>query len=245
VERKAFGSDRVDQSSGGDLRLTCAVSKGWQARRDRTLTAPAHPGTAVRWEGALFEVFEAIPNEDGGICYYLEAWDERHTIRVLERYDEESEAARQAVGRRRLDAERRRRSSILLAPLLGHLPGPLQQRMESDFGAPARLMTIASALPLLVLGALGILAFLALAFGASQSSFSGWPRLPLPLGVYLFAESAVRLGVAYLDERPLGSAAGVLLYGLWQRFRRGRAGDTRGYAALRMPSSTESGGGNP
>jgi hypothetical protein len=58
--------------------------------------------------------------------------------------------------------------------------------MESDFGSPAREMTIASALPLLVLGAVGVLAALAASFGGG-AAFAGRPILPLPLAAFFFS----------------------------------------------------------
>ncbi len=165
----------------------------------------------------MYEVLEAVPDAAGGVHYRLAVWEDRHTIRVMETYDEESERARESEQRRRRRAIEQRRAAILLAPLLGHLPGAVLRRMESEFGAPARAMTITSALPLLVLGMLGLLGFLLNAFGGG-SALQGWPVLPLPIAAFLFAESAVRMGVAFLQGDPVGSVAGTLFYELWRRF---------------------------
>jgi hypothetical protein len=227
---RAFGTDRVEASAGGARVLTCDASKGWRARRPRTGTSPEHPGTAVAWEGAIFEVREAGATPSGGVRYTLAPWEDRHTVRVLERYDAESEGVRLREGQRREGALRRRRGSLLLAPLLGHLPGGVQRRMEEEFGAPARAMTIASALPMLVLGALGMLAFLIESFGGG-AAFAGWPILPLPFALYFFVESAIRLGIAFAQEKPMGSAAGVLIHALWTTVRTGRPPAPRGYAS--------------
>lgn len=209
--------------------LTCPLSKGWQPRRLRTATSPEHPGTAVRWAGRVYEVLEAVPDAAGGVTYRLAPWEDRHAIRVIESYDAESEAAREAEQRRRRRAVERRRVAILLAPLLGHLPGSVQRRMESELGAPARAMTIASALPLLVLGMLGLLGFLVSSFGGAVA-LDGWPILPLPIAAYFFAESALRLGIAFLQGEPVGSVAGTLLWGLWRKICDASRGIRRRYA---------------
>jgi len=216
---KSFGSDRAEPGPGGSFRLVCLETKDWMARRPKTLTSPEHPGTAVLWCGELFEVFEALPEAFGGVVYVLAPWEARHTVRRLSPYDESSEIARHAERDWRRAAIWKRRASLLLAPILGHLPARIQQRMESEFGAPARGMTIASALPLLVLGALGILAFLVTSFGG-RAAFTGWPILPVPLAILLFGESAIRLGVAFLQGEPAGSLAGVLLCALWREASR-------------------------
>jgi hypothetical protein len=194
--------------------------KGWIPRRTKTATSPEHPGTAVAWEGAVFEVLDAAPDPSGGVNYTLASWEDRHTVRVLERYDAQSEGRRREERRRREAALARRRASLWLAPLLGHLPGSVQSRMEAEFGAPARGMTIASALPLLALGTIGLLGFLIDAFGGGGSALAGWPVLPLPWSLFLFLESAVRLGIAFAHDAPAGSLAGWIAYAVWRVLRR-------------------------
>ncbi len=97
--------------------------------------------------------------------------------------------------------------------------------MESEFGAPARAMTIVSALPLFALGAVSGLFSLAgmagLAFEGGDSA-SAIPRLlPFPVAVYLAFESGLRLGVAFLQARPIGSLAGALFFSIFSAFRGG------------------------
>jgi hypothetical protein len=101
--------------------------------------------------------------------------------------------------------------------------------MESEFGAPARGMTIASALPLLALGLVGVLAAMIASFGGG-TAFAGWPVLPLPLAGYLFAESLGRLGYAFVSGEPIGSLAGTLFATIARKaFRLPAAGfDERG-----------------
>lgn len=224
----AFGRDAVEVAPDGTLSLSCPASKGWVPRRAKTLTTAEHPGTAVEWEGKVFEVLESSPLPDGSVRYRLAPWDDRHAIRVIEPYDAPSEDARSREQGDRQASVQKRRLSILFSPLLGHLPGPVQERMESEFGAPAVAMTVVSALPLLVLGVLGYLFHLAAFFGGSLLPASANPSdaghalpwtPPLPISLYLLCESGLRMGAAFLQGRPLGSLPGVLGYKIWRALR--------------------------
>ena len=96
-------------------------------------------------------------------------------------------------------------------------PAPCSAAWKASSALRPAPWTIASAAPLLVLGALGVLGFLLAALGGGNA-LQGLPILPLPLSLYLFCESAIRLGLAFLQEEPTGSLAGVTLYALWRRF---------------------------
>lgn len=214
----AYGGDRVEQGEAGSVSLTSRCSKGWRGRSaGAALRRAAHPGTAVSWDGALYEVLEARPLASGDVLYSLAPWDDAQAIRTLERYDPATEAARarEQVGRAR--AIGKRRAAILLSPLVGHLPGEVQERMESEFGAPATKMTVASALPLFVLGVLGAFATFVQAVGGSSEPL---PELPLPVSLYLVLESYFRLSSVATQSRPMGSIPGTLLYELWRRVPR-------------------------
>lgn len=214
---RAYGGDRVEEGEGGKVSLTSASSKGWQGRSAAVPSRrSAHPGTAVTWDGALYEVTEARPLASGEVLYLLSPWDEAQAIRTLERYDPATEAARAREQLGRANAVKKRRVAILLAPLLGHLPGVVQERMESEFGAPATKMTVASALPLFVLGVLGAFAAFTSAVGGSPEPL---PELPLPVSLYLALESYFRLSSVATQSRPMGSIPGTLLYELWRRVR--------------------------
>jgi hypothetical protein len=175
-----------------------------------------HPGTAVAWEGDVFEVVAAEPLADGGMRYALAPWREDLAIRSLERYDAPSEAARASERRRQAVEPRKRRIALLLSPLLGHLPGPVQESMEHELGVSATRMTVASALPLLVLGVLGAFGGFARAVGGSPEPL---PEPPLPLSIYFVLESYFRLSSVATQSRPMGSIPGALLYELWRRVR--------------------------
>lgn len=214
---RAYGDDRVEPGEAGTLSLTSTRSKGWRGRSAGSLSRrPHHPGTAVSWDGALYEVTEARPLASGDVRYSLAPWDEAQAIRTLERYDAPTEEARAREHRGRANAVKKRRVAILLAPLLGHLPGDVQERMEGEFGVPATKLTVASALPLFVLGVLGGFAGLAKMAGGSAEPL---PEIPLPLSLYLVLESYFRLSSVATQSRPMGSIPGTLLYELWRRIR--------------------------
>lgn len=211
------------------MELTSELSKGWRPRAPRAATSPEHPGSAVSWADEVYEVTGVTPLADGRTRYTLSLWDSRHAIRTLERYDAATETARVARHAEMTDAVRRRKLSILFAPALGHLPGAVQERMEREFGAPALFLTCASALPLFVLGVLTFLGFLTAAFGGRLAPAAGGEALfpflrwlPPPLGMYLLAESAVRLASAAATSRPCGSLVGVLGWEVWRIARRTR-----------------------
>jgi hypothetical protein len=223
---KPYGSDRVETGADGATWIVSASPKGWTPRRGREHTSSEYPGTAVRWETELFEVVDAITRGDGTVAYRLEPWPDRHTVRSIRNYDEASEAGQEAIRKDLKKRVRQRRLSILFSLFLGHLPGVVQERMESNFGAPAVAMTVVSALPLFALGIVSFLFTLAAAFGAGYSAAGvpglenapdSIPRLlPLPLSAYLAIESGVRLGIAFIQARPVGSLPGTLLYEIWR-----------------------------
>ena len=214
------GRDRAAPADGGRWTIVSPVTKGWRRRRPGTRTTAEHPGTAVDWDGALFEVVAAEP-AGSGVRYTLAPWEDRHTIRVLEPYDEASETRR---ARERLDARQRsgkRRLLLLLSPLAGHLPAEVQERWEQEYDAPASLLTIVSALPLFVFGFLS-------AFSLAIRAITGVVLLPLPekvlfFGVYLFVESGFRLSVGWSEGRGAGSAAGHVAWEIARRLRPGLA----------------------
>jgi hypothetical protein len=220
---RALGRDRLGVEAGGRLLLDCDESKGWRGRSPETPTSVEHPGTALRWEDQFFEVLEVRPRGGEAVQYVLSHWDDRHAMRVVETYSEETEAARSLE---RADAARRSGRHVtllLIAPLAGSLPAHVQERLEQDYNVPARRLSLASALPLWIVGWLSLILLMASAVG-------GAGILPTPVlvfGVYLLAESTARLAVCFLQGRPIGTLAGTLLSEAWRRLPRARdrAGD--------------------
>jgi hypothetical protein len=213
---EAHGRDRAAPVAGGRWAISSPFSKGWRARRAGTRTTPEHPGTAVEWDGSLFEVVAMQP-VGAGVRYTLAPWEDRHTIRVHEPYDDAAEERRS----RERGNERRRRGKrrllLLLSPLAGHLPAEVQEGWEREDDAPAALLTLISALPLFVFGFL-------CAFSLTIRAFTGVVLLPFPekvlfFGVYLFVESGFRLSVAWSQQRPAGSLAGHLVWEIARRLR--------------------------
>jgi hypothetical protein len=216
--RRAFGQDRLEAGEGGEIWLICPVPKAWLPRRNRTPTTAEFPGTAVAWEGGVFEVLRCEPQPDGAVRYGLGPWPEGHAIRRMERYDEESEAARVAEQDDRRSRLRHRWLSILLAPLAGLLPGDVQMRMEFEFGAPALAMTISSAFSLAVIGLLGLIEHL-LARAGDGLGLPAYLAPPFSLAAYLAIESALRLGSAIAAREPMGSLPVVVAYAAWKEAR--------------------------
>ena len=151
--------------------------------------------------------------------YRLAAWEDRHAIRRLERYDEVSETIREGDRRDRRRDFGKRRLAILLAPLAGLLPADIQKKMERDFGAPALKMTVASAAPLFLIGFLGLVAFLVGNAGGALD-LPGWIAPSLPIAAYLFGESALRMASAIAGQEPMGSLPVVLAVTVWRSLRR-------------------------
>ena len=80
-----YGRDRIAETEDAGLVLSCFRPKGWTGRPDQP-GALAAPGTAVEWDGAIYEVVRVESALSGGTLYTLAPWDERLVIRRLERY---------------------------------------------------------------------------------------------------------------------------------------------------------------
>jgi hypothetical protein len=171
-----------------------------------------HPGTAIRWEDELWEVVSAEDLPGGGLSYELARWDDQHAIRVLLPYDETSESERIADAR---SLERKRSGAYvvyLLSPIVGLLPGRVQERLEAELGVRATILSLASIPAPAAVGTFALLMTLASGFGpALQLSGPDFGPL-LPLLSLLLVESFFRLVVAMAQGRPIGSVLGLPLY---------------------------------
>ena len=224
---RAFGDDRIVEGGEGFVTLETRSPKGWEARVERTAVSVEHPGTAVRWEEEFWEV-RAVESKDGLVRYALAPWDERHVFRAISDYSEGGEEARASERAALVSMVRRRRLSIWLALLAGHLPGHVQQSMEEEFGAPAARITMISAAPLVLWGWFCIfwLIFTMIAggLGAATGDSRALTAIPssvtaLVLGAALGVESTARFGVAFLQGRPAGSALGLVAWEIWRIVR--------------------------
>jgi hypothetical protein len=203
-----YGSDRV-RVDGERIVLSSRLPKGWTARVARTLTSAEFPGTAVLWEEQYFEVVGAEPLPRG-VRYTLEPWRDHHAMRLTARYDDDSETALAAEWRAAHARERNRLSAAWLAPLTGHLPAIVQERIGAELGVLATRQTqwsLLSELALLV----PIVGYIVTEIMAQRPK----PTWAIVAAAFLFLETALRFLVVWTQGRPAGSTLGVLAYILY------------------------------
>lgn len=208
---RPFGKDRVEERKDGRVRLSSPRPKGWVPRRPAGPGVVLHPGTAVQWEDEIWEVLSA-EETGGGVRYELAPWDDQLAIRLLLPYDETSEAERAADRR---DVARRRSgawAAYLLSPLLGLLPGRVQERLELELGIRATALTLASVPIPFTVGTVALLLTLASGFGPALRAAGPAFSPALPLLSLLLPESLLRLVVAMAQGVPIGSVLGLPLY---------------------------------
>ncbi|HEX2836092.1 MAG TPA: hypothetical protein VHW00_24015 [Thermoanaerobaculia bacterium] len=205
---RAYGADRF-RMSGERVILHSPLVKGWTPRRARETTHAEFPGTTVLWDEEYYEVIAADALPNGGIRYVLERWNEAHTIRVFEPYDDESEARLLAD----LRATQKQRATRVVAQLtgifLGHLPYHAQQRIANNLGVSPFAMTMLSTIPSIVL--LGVCAYL-FADSLIDKTVSPVPIWLWLVALFLFAESLLRSFVALSQNRGIGSLLGAIVY---------------------------------
>lgn len=207
---RPYGTDRLRPAEGDRIVLASRLSKGWVARVAKTLTAAEFPGTAVRWEEQYYEVVDARAGVGGGVEYVLEPWCEHHVMRVVEGYDEVSEAARVKAYREHLAREKGRKAANFLALLTGHLPAIVQNEIADNVGLlPLRITFIS------------ILGEYALVIGCVLWMVSYLLRRePPPFALMIVTaslaiETTARFFVNYTQSRPIGSSVGLLAYTVW------------------------------
>lgn len=207
---QSYGTDRVRRGNGEQWIILSRQSKGWVPRTPAAVTRNDRPGTTVRWEEKYYEVVSAT-GTGGGIRYVLEPWRDENVMRLVDDYDEASEARRQADHHDGVRRERGRVSANVLAIFTGQLPSAVQERMGNDLGIwPARL-TLISVVPAMIF--VGVVVNLAAHRKMEQEA-------PLPLWLlllagYLFVESAIRFVVAMTQNQPMGSAVGFMAWSIF------------------------------
>lgn len=205
-----YGGDRV-RTAGGKIILHASIAKGWTARVAKTNVHSEFPGTAVLWDDAYFEVIAAEVMQQGGVRYVLEPWRDDHTIRVFDRYDEETEARRLEDFRRARAQRKQSLGASLSGVILGHFPSAVQRRLEDELGVTPSRMTIISCIPAVVL--LGACVWLATGATLSKTQ-SPVPLWLWPVAVGWLLESAVRFQTAMLQARGMGSLFGFFAYSI-------------------------------
>lgn len=204
---QAFGSDRVRVADDGRVLLSSRFGKGWTTRVEKTLTTAEFPGTAVQWGDAYYEVVDAEGLPSGGVRYTLQPWRDAHAMRVVDRYDEESEALRLEEIRKAATRDRGRRSANLFGFLTGQLPAAVQEALAEELGTlPARLTLVSVLFEFAAV--VGLCVVLADRLIHEQ---------PIPLSLafltgFLSIEVTVRFHLSFVQKRPIGTAAGLFVY---------------------------------
>src|SRR5512143_988669 len=85
---RPLGRDRLEPTGDGTVVLLSLRPKGWSGREEGGPRSPVRPGTAVRWDGELFEVLRVEPRASGGWRHVLAPWDERNLVRSVVEYGE-------------------------------------------------------------------------------------------------------------------------------------------------------------
>ena len=210
---RACGRDRVSAGDAPDEYFIDAPhSKGWTPRKLSSRTARPHPGTAIEWEGELWEVIDARGRDTGGIRYRLRRWADDQVVRTRDSYDEPAEQRRALDRIARIRSASVRRTWNATAVLSGHLPAHVQDRMSSEHGTSPAGATLISLIPTWVCGSVALVLFIPAMLGADVGVPIPW----LLVGLYLFLESAVRLAWSWNTGRPIGSVAGWVVWGCWQ-----------------------------
>ncbi len=149
------------------------------------------------------------------------------------------------VRQRRLEARsgRLRWGLLPVLPVLGLVPGDLQNRWHLEWGFPAVPATVTSALLELGVAALGVIHLLASTFGGNGilPESTAWLG---PLAPLLFLESVVRLKHVAGNQEPIGSVIGLPIAGFVRRSEMGhevqrpqtrRFDDEAGWLELHSP----------
>jgi len=208
---EGFRLRRVD----GGLVVDCPFEPpGWTPRKVGDQIRADFPGSAVRYDGELFEVVSGEGRSDSdGVRYRLEPWDDR--CRMGPPVDLGPEACRawhRRFARIRLE-EKQAHTLSWLAPLAGLLPAADQEALESRLGVSAGRATLLSAGLFLLLSlptaAFGLVVLLVPDFAADDSWLQVLPALLLP-AAYLGVESWVRFNIVMSEWRPVGSLPVVL-----------------------------------
>lgn len=210
---QTYGSDRV-RVDGERITLTSRFDKGWTPRSEKTHTSAEFPGTAVLWEDTYYEVVfaEHLPQ---GVRYGLELWKESNTIRVSDRYDEESERVRIEEHRKKLRRDKQRKGANALAILVGHLPAHVQEAMASELGiVAARISSISIWAMFLLVASIALLITLGLLKG------EGVAVVVIAAGAYFAFESFIRAHIVWVQTRPMGSVLGWISYALFHAITR-------------------------
>ncbi len=191
----------VTSLSNGEVNVSSPrFDLGWNA------ASPSMPGTAVVWEGEVYEVAARVDSGHGQ-RWVLRPWPESVTMRRVVQLDCALVASRfehELSGRRR---RRLRWWTIPILPLLGLAPGSVQQRLAEDWGVASGVATWSSALVEMLLGGFAVVQGLTVVFGG-EWFMPTWLRWSIVIGPLLFFEALVRMVLAVANDEPVGSLLG-------------------------------------
>lgn len=207
----AYGDDRVEPASHDGFVIIARAAKGWQGRRAKTNTSSEHPGTAVLWDDALFEVV-SVHETEMRFRYHLVPWRDEHTVRLTHTYDAAHENARAAERRDQHRRHKRRFLALMLAPLTGSLPSAVQEHYGREYSIlPVRLTMISLLLPV----AFGVWVANRAVGNILHPGRAGLPLWIAFLAMFLFGEGMLRMFVVFSQSRPIGTALGFVGYCLF------------------------------
>lgn len=206
---KPYGGDLVEPLDRGRYRIVSPRPKGWRSARAATRTSAEFPGTAVAWDGALWEVVSADERDGSSSRYVLAPWRDKHAIRLTVDYDAASERAIAAEAARSATRSRGSAGIVAAGLVVGLLPAHVQKEIESEYGFSATRLTLLSLLPQLALAAIG-------AAGLPIADLPGprWPAWFLFAAALAGLQVAVRSWYCLLRSLPLGSVEGLLVWHL-------------------------------
>ena len=167
------------------------------------------PGTAVLWREHFYEVIGRAA-AGAGDRWVLRLWEQASAMRGVVRLDAEMVS----VLEERADTQRRRQRmrmwTMPLLPLLGLAPARLQKHWAEKWNFPAESATWLSTFAEILVGSLGLIQALALAFGGGWF-LPAWLHWAAVVGPLLVVEGMVRLALVAADSEPVGSALGLPL----------------------------------
>jgi hypothetical protein len=183
-------------SEGADL--------GWRPRSgDR-------PGSAVTWEGSVFEVVTTEVMRRG-FRWTLEPWSGEDVMRVVLPLDPNTVGAAAEAAGREARAAQLRPLAWLLLPILGLAIGPWQRKWRDDWGFPATAATWVSAILEAIAGAACVIELIAMIGGGGASVFPWLPRPLVLVGIFMMPEGLFRLAQVAADSEPVGSVFGLVV----------------------------------
>jgi len=195
---------RATPSVGDEVIVTSQrFDLGWQIPQGQT------PGSAILWRERSYEVVSREPTGSGS-RWTLRLWPETVTMRVVLSLDAgmvkrqaEADAAERSGGHNRTWAR-------LLLPFAVMAPAALQRQWRNDWAFPAETATWMSAITEVVVGMLGTVQLILLAWGGGWF-LPGWLRWLTAVGFIFLVSGFIRLTLVAGHGEPVGSILGLPL----------------------------------